>query len=68
MENISWTDRIKSEEGLHRFMDERRTIQTIKRKTASWIDHNFRRSCLLTYIFEGQHKVGENDKEDISSY
>ena len=38
MENISWTDRIKNEEGLHRFMEERSTIQTVKRKKASWIE------------------------------
>ena len=53
MENISWTDRIKNEEGLSTVMEERSTIQTVKGKKATWIDHIFRRSCLLTYLFEG---------------
>ena len=34
MEKISWTDRVRNEEVLHRVKEERNIIHTIKRKKA----------------------------------
>jgi hypothetical protein len=36
---ISWTDRVRNEEVLHRVKDERNIVHTIKRRKANWIGH-----------------------------
>jgi hypothetical protein len=53
MEKISWTDRVRSEEVLHRVKGERYILHTIKRRKANWIGHNLRRNCLLKHVTEG---------------
>jgi replicative superfamily II helicase len=53
MEKISWTDRVRNEEVLHRVKEERNILHTIKRK-ASWIGHILRRNCLLKHVIEGK--------------
>jgi hypothetical protein len=36
MEKISWTDRVRNEEVLHRVKEERNIVHTIKRRKANW--------------------------------
>jgi hypothetical protein len=54
MEKISWTDRVRNEEVLHRVKVERNILHTIKRRKANWIGHNLRRNCLLKHMIEGK--------------
>jgi hypothetical protein len=54
MEKISWTDRVRNEEVLHRIKEERNILHTIKRKKANWIGHILRRNCLLKHVIEGK--------------
>jgi hypothetical protein len=58
MEKISWTDRVRNEEVLHRVKEERNILHTIKRRKANWIGHMLRRNCLLKHVIEG--KLEEN--------
>jgi hypothetical protein len=44
MEKISSTDRMRSEEVLHRVKEERNIVHTIKRRKANWIGHFLRRN------------------------
>jgi hypothetical protein len=53
MEKISWTDRVRNEEVLHRVKVERNIVHTIKRRKANWIGHILRRNCLLKHVIEG---------------
>jgi hypothetical protein len=52
MEKISWTDRVRNEEVLHRVKEERNNLHTIKRRKANWIGHILRRKCLLKHVIE----------------
>jgi hypothetical protein len=52
MEKISWTDRVRNEEVLHRVKEERSIVHTIKRRKANWIGHILRRNCLLKHMIE----------------
>jgi hypothetical protein len=54
MEKISWTDRVRNEEALHRVKEDRNILHTIKRRQANWIGHNLRRNCLLKRVIEGK--------------
>jgi hypothetical protein len=54
MEKISWTDRVRNEEVLHRVKEERNTVHTIKRRKANWIGDILRRNCLLKQVIEGK--------------
>jgi hypothetical protein len=54
MEKISWTDRVRNEEVLHRVKEERNILHTIKRRKANWIGHILRRNCLLKHATEGK--------------
>jgi hypothetical protein len=44
MQKISWTDRVRKEEVLHRVKEERNILHTIKRRKANWIGHILRRN------------------------
>jgi hypothetical protein len=57
MEKISWTDRVRNEEVLHRGKEERNIIHTIKRRKANWIGHILHRNCLLKHVIEGKLEV-----------
>jgi hypothetical protein len=37
MDEISWTDRVRNEEVLHRVKEERNILRTVKRRKANWI-------------------------------
>jgi uncharacterized protein (DUF342 family) len=39
MENISWTDRERNEDILHRVKEERNVVHTIERGKVNWIGH-----------------------------
>jgi hypothetical protein len=54
MEKISWTDRVRNEEVLHRVKEERNIVRTLKRRKANWIGHISRRNCLLKHVIEGK--------------
>ena len=52
MEKISWTDRVRNEEVLHRVKEERNILHTVKRRKGNWIGHILRRNCLLEHAIE----------------
>jgi hypothetical protein len=52
LEKISWTDRVRNEEVLHRVKEDRNILHTIKRRKAKWIGHILRRNCLLKHVIE----------------
>jgi hypothetical protein len=54
MEKISWTDRVRNEEVLHRVKEERNILHTIQGRKANWIGHILRRNCLLKHVTEGK--------------
>jgi hypothetical protein len=56
MESISWTDRVKNEDVLHRVKEERNILYTVKSRKADWIGHILRRNCLLKHVIEGKMK------------
>jgi hypothetical protein len=68
MEKISWTDRVRREEVLHRVKEERNILRTVKIRKANWIGHILCRSCLLKHVIEGRDKEREDEEEDVSSY
>jgi hypothetical protein len=54
MEKVSWNDRVRNKEVLHRVKEERNILHTIKRRNANWIGHIVRRNCLLKHVIEGK--------------
>jgi hypothetical protein len=54
MEKISWIDRVRNEEVLHRVKEEMNILHTIQRRKANWIGHILRRNCLLKHVVEGK--------------
>jgi hypothetical protein len=54
MEKISWTDRVRNEEVLHRVKEERNILHRVRRRKANWICHILRRNCLLKHVIEGK--------------
>jgi hypothetical protein len=56
MEKISWTDRVRNEEVLHRVKEERNIVHIIKRRKANAIGHILCRNCLLKHIIEGKRE------------
>jgi hypothetical protein len=66
MEKISWTDRVRNEEALHRVKEERNIIHTVKRRKDNSIGHVLRRNCLLKDIIEGKIQVMGNEEADVS--
>jgi hypothetical protein len=54
VEKISWADRVRNEEVLHRVKKERNIVHTKKRRKATWIGDILRRNCLLKHVIEGK--------------
>ena len=52
VEKISWTDRVRHEEVLHRIKEERNIIHTVKRRKANWLGCILRRNGILKHIIE----------------
>ena len=53
MWKISWTDRVKNEEVLHRAKEARNILHTVNRRKANYIGHVLRENCLLKHVIEG---------------
>jgi hypothetical protein len=51
---ISWTDRVRNEEVLHRVKEERKILHTVKRRKDNWIGHILRRKWLLKQVTNGK--------------
>ena len=51
-EEISWTDRVRNEEVLHRAKEERNVLHAINRRKDNRIGHRLLRNCLLQYVVE----------------
>jgi hypothetical protein len=46
LEKISWSDRARNEEVLHRVKEQRNILRAMKRKKAGWIGRN----CLINTL------------------
>jgi hypothetical protein len=64
---ISQMDHISNETILHRVMEERNILHTIRWKKANWIGHILCRNCLLSHIIEGEivgtRRLGRRHKQ-----
>ena len=49
-EKITWADRVRNEEVLHRVKKEWNVPHTIKIRKANWIGHILRLNCLLRHL------------------
>ena len=58
MEEISWTDHVRSEEVLLRVKEQRNILHEISKRKANWIGHILRRNCILKQVIEGKIKGG----------
>jgi hypothetical protein len=56
MQKISWTDRVRNEEVLHRVKKDENIPHKIKRRKADWIGHILRRNCPLRQVIEGKRE------------
>jgi hypothetical protein len=56
-EKISWTDRLRNEEVLHR-VEEGNILHTIKRRKAKWVGYIQHRSCCQKHIIERKVEEG----------
>jgi hypothetical protein len=54
MVKVSWTDRVRNEEVLHRVKEQRNILRTMKRRKVNCICHILRRNCLLKHFIEGK--------------
>ena len=54
---ISWTDRVRKEEVLHRVKEERNIIHTVRKRKVNWIGHILCRNCGLEHVIEGKIKA-----------
>ena len=54
MEKISWTDRVRNEEVLHRVKEKRNVLYTVQSRKANLIGHILCRNCLLKHVIEGK--------------
>jgi hypothetical protein len=60
---ISWTDRVKTDEVLPLVKEERDVIRVVKRSLANWIGHILHMNCLLKHVTERQIEVMDDLKE-----
>jgi hypothetical protein len=54
MEKISWTDRVRNEEVLHRVSEQRNILHEIRKRKANWIGHILSRNSLLKQTIAGK--------------
>ena len=54
MEKISWSDRVRNEEVLHRVKEGRNIVHTVKGRYDNCIGHILCRNCFLKYVIEGE--------------
>jgi hypothetical protein len=60
MEKISWTDRVRNEEILHRVKEMRNILRTIKRRKVNWIGHILRGNCLPSKTCDWRKDSGKD--------
>jgi hypothetical protein len=70
---ISWADRVRKEEVLHRVKKDGNILCTIKRRKAVWMGDFLTKNCPLKHVIEGMTEEGQRwrkDEElkDVSSY
>ena len=53
MKKISWTNRVRNEEVLHRVKEDRNILHTIKIMKTNWIGHTLRSNCLRNILPKG---------------
>jgi hypothetical protein len=62
-EKISWTDRVRNEEVVHRIKEERNILHAVKGRKDNWIGHILRRNCLVNHFIEVKIKdIGDEKK------
>jgi hypothetical protein len=54
MEKISWTDRVRNEEVLHRVRREGNLLHATRGRKSNWTGHTLRRNCLLKHAIEAK--------------
>ena len=54
MEKISWTDRVRNKEVLHRVKEGRNYLTYNKRRKVNWIGHILCRNCFLVHVTKGE--------------
>jgi len=64
MVKMSWTDRVKNEEVLHRATKGRNILHSIKGRRANWTGHIWSGRCLLKHVF-GRTKEGNKEMTEI---
>jgi len=65
--NISWADRVRSDEGLHRVKEERSILQTTKKMKALWIGTPGGGTGFYNILREISKEGCEDEEEEISS-
>jgi len=53
IKKISWTNRMKNEEALHRAKEKRNILHAVKRMKANWIGYSLSGNWLIKHIVEG---------------
>jgi len=53
-EKISWTDRVRNGEVLHRVKEKRNIVHAVKGGKDNWVSHILRRNCVLKHVIEGE--------------
>jgi hypothetical protein len=54
LENISWTDHVRSKEEIQRVKQERHIVHTVKERRLTGLVTSWRRNCLLEQVIEGK--------------
>ena len=57
MQKISWTDRVRNKQVLHRDKEERNMLQTIKGWKSNWNGHIWSRKFLIKHVTEGKIEI-----------
>jgi hypothetical protein len=68
MEKISWADRVRNEEIVHKVKQERNILYTVKQRKANWICEILRRKYLPKHVSEGNIEEKNRKEGDVSSY
>jgi hypothetical protein len=58
MENISWIDHVKDEDGLLRVKEQRNSLHEIRKWKKNWFGHILSRNCFLQRVTKGKIQVG----------
>jgi hypothetical protein len=64
---ISWTDRVRNDEGLHGVKGERSILRTVKKRKANWIGTAGSGTVFYNTLRERSKEECEDEEEEISS-